>query len=292
MIRHCLVNIYANLEDFERLQRELVIVLQCDEILRYCNTLRLLPWEPQPVASAEEDSSSPTAPYALQHKAQGNFWPFLGIGLFKHARDLVTGQLSHNSSQPGPSSRPSFVIGHQEPDSKTPHAAAKIEYRLKTAASQRVSRVPGHRSHKGRRSELKYLGLPDSCNYIADPHTDGETAHFFTRALRNGIINDEETSDLRLKMDVVASLSPGSSAKYLGNLEIIYQLAQKLSAKFPEAMDAAYASNDEHAANASDDDSVMDKSDVGNSEHEMTKDVDYNGDFDVDAEMTQHYWGW
>ena len=195
----------------------------------------------------------------------------------------MTGQLSHNSSEPEPSSRPSFLIGHQEPDSKTPDTAAKIEYRLKAAASQRVSRVPEHGSQWTRRSNLKDLGLPDSCNYIADPHTDGEIAHFFTLAQKKEIINDEETSDLRLKIDVVASLSPSSSAKYLGNLEIIYQLAQKLSAKFPEAM---------NAANASDDDSVMDKSDKGSSEHEMTNEMDYNADFDFDAEMTQHYWGW
>ena len=63
-VRHCLINIYANLEDFELLQRELVVVFQCDEVLRYCNTLRLLPWEPQPVAIAQEDLSSPTGPHA------------------------------------------------------------------------------------------------------------------------------------------------------------------------------------------------------------------------------------
>ena len=276
-VRHCLVNIYANLEDSERLQRELVIVLQCDGVLRFCNTLRPLPWESQPEASAKEDSSSPTAPHAPQHESQGSYWPFLGIGLFKHAQHLVTGQLSHHSGEPGPSSKP------QEPDSKTPNAAAKIEYRLKAAASQRVSRVPEHRSHKSKRSKLKDLGLPDSCDCVADPRADGEIAHFFTLAQKKGIINNEETNDLRLKIDVVASMSPGSSAKYLGNLEIIYQLAQKLSAKLPEAMDTAYAS---------DDDSIIDKSDVASSEDEMTNEMDYNADFDFDAGMTQHYWGW
>ena len=266
-VRHCLVNIYANLEDSERLQRELVIVLQCDEVLRFCNTFRPLPWESQPVASAEEDSSSPTAPHAPQHKSRGSYWPFLRIGLFKHAQDLVTGQLSHDSGEPGPSSKP------QEPDSKAPNAAAKIEYRLKAAASQRASRVSEHRSHKRKRSKLKDLGLPDSCDCVADPRADGEIAHFFTLARKKGIINNEETNDLRLKIDVVASMSPGSPAKYMGNLEIIYQLAQKLSAKFPEAMDAAYASNDEDAANASDDDSVVDESNVGSSGDEMNSET-------------------
>ena len=41
-VRHCLINLYVDLEDFERLQRELVIVLQCGQILRFCNTLRSL----------------------------------------------------------------------------------------------------------------------------------------------------------------------------------------------------------------------------------------------------------
>ena len=168
------------------------------------------------MASAEEDSSSPAAPHAPQHKSHGNYWPFLGIGPFKHAQDLVTGQLSHDLGEPGPSSKPSFLIGHQEPDFKMPNAAAKIACRLKGAASQRVSRVPAHRSHK--RSNLEDLGLPDSCNYVADPHTDGEIAHSFTLAQKKGIINEKETNNLRLKIDVVASLSPGSSAKYLGNL--------------------------------------------------------------------------
>ena len=288
-VRHCLINIYANLEDFELLQRELVIMLQCDEVLRHCNTLRLLPWEPQPVAGAEEDSSSPTAPYAPQHKSQEKYWPFLGIGLFKHARDLVTGQLLHNSGEPEPSSKPSFLIGHQEPDFKLPNAAAKIECRLKLAAAQRVSRAPAHRSNK--RSNLEDLGLPDSCNYVADPHTEGEIAHFFTLAQKKELIDEEEANNLRLKIDVVASLSPGSSAKYLGNLEIIYQLAQKLSAKFPEAMDAAYASDDEDTANASDDASVVDESNMGSPADEITDEMDHNAGLDLEAELTQCYWG-
>ena len=280
-VRHCLINVYADLEDSERLQRELVIVLQCDEVLRFCKTLRSFPWEPQPVASAEEHSPSPQLSHTTQHMFQGNHWPFLGTGLFKHARDLVTGQLSHDSGEPGPPSKPSLVIGQKEPDFKTPNAAAKIECRLKAAVSQRVSRVPEHRSHK--RSKLEDLGLPDSCNSVADPQADGKIAHFFTLAQKKGIINKEETNNLRLKIDVVASMSPGSSAKYLGNLEIIYQLAQKLSAKFPEAMDAAYAS---------DDDSFTDESDVGSSDDEMNNGMDHNADFDYDAGMMQYYWGW
>ena len=178
-----------------------------------------------------------------------------------------------------PSSKTSFLIGHRESDFKMPNAAAKITCRLEAAASQRVSRVPARRSNK--RSNLEDLSLPDSCNYVADPHTDGEIAHFFTLAQKKEMIDEEETNNLRLKIDVVASLSPGSSAKYLANLEI-YQLAQKLSAEFPEAMHAAYASNN---------DSIMDKSDVGSSEDEINDAMDLNTDLIIDAELTQCYWG-
>ena len=280
-VRHCLINIYADLEDFGRLQHELVIVLQCVEVRRFCNASRSLPWEPQPVASAEEGSSSPTSPQAPQQESQGIYRPFLGIGLFRHARDLLTGQLAHDSGEPGPSSKPSLMIGYQEPDLKPPNAAAKIECRLKAAASQRVSRVPEHCLYE--RTNLDFLGLPDSCNCVVDPQTDGAIAHFFTLAQRKGIINQEETNNLRLKIDVVASMSPSSYSKYLGNLEIIYQLAQKLSAKFPKAMDAAHAS---------DDDSVTDESDVGSSDDEMNNEMDPDADLDFDAGMTQYYWGW
>ena len=142
-----------------------------------------------------------------------------------------------------------------------------------------------------KRSNLEALGLPDSCNYVADPHADREIAHFFTLAQKKEIIDQEETNNLRLKIGVVASLSPGSSAKYLGNLEIIYQLAQKFSAKFPEAMDAAYASDGEDPANASDDDSVTNESNVGSSEDEMTDEIDHHADLDFDAGLTQFDWG-
>ena len=78
-------------------------------------------------------------------------------------------------------------------------------------------------------------------------------------------------------------MSPGSLTKYLGNLEIIYQLAQKVSAKFPETMDAAYASGN---------DSIVGESSVGSPEDEMTDNMDNRANFGFDAEMTQHYWGW
>ena len=47
-------------------------------------------------------------------------------------------------------------------------------------------------------------------------------------------------------------MSSDLSTKYLGNLEIIYQLAQKLAAKFPGATDGGESSGDCDYADESD----------------------------------------
>lgn len=78
-------------------------------------------------------------------------------------------------------------------------------------------------------------------------------------------------------------MSPESYAKYLGNLEIIYELAQKLSAKFPESMDVGYTS---------DDNGFADESDTGSSDDEMKENVDDDVELDVIPGKTQFDWGW
>lgn len=69
---YSLMNIYSNLEDWERLQRELVTVLPCDDVLRFCSTPKAFPWEAELVASVEEHASS-LPPYTPQHNDQEVF---------------------------------------------------------------------------------------------------------------------------------------------------------------------------------------------------------------------------
>ena len=279
-IRYCLMNIYANLEDWDRLQRELVIILQFDDVLRFCNTSKSLPWETESAASVQGNMSSPPTSSTPQHNAQENLWPFLGTRLFKAARDLVTGQVLYNSGV-STSAEPSPVTRLQEPKVQTQIKAAEIEARLQAAASQRQSRDPVPLRNKI--SRLQRLGLPDSCNCIADPNVDGAIAHFFTLAQRKEALNQAEVNDLQLKIRVVARMSPEDLTKYLGNLEIIYQLAQKFSSRFPESM---------NVGNLSDDRSFGGRSDTGSSDDEMEEEVDDQVDVDINAGMTQFDWGW
>lgn len=265
-VRYCLMNIYANLEDWERLQRELVIVLQCDAVLRFCNTSKFLPWETQVMASVQ-GISSPTPSHTPQHNSQGTLWPLLSRNVFSTARDLVTGHISRNSLQ--------------EFEVKTLDKAAEYEARLKLAASQRQLREPGHLQNKS--SRLESLGIPDSCNCIADPSVDSAIAHCFNLAEKQETLNEVEASDLRLKIEVVAQLWHDLCAKYLGNLEIIYQLAQKLSARFPGSMDVG---------DSSDDSDLADKSGTGSSGDEEIEEANDAVEFDTDAGMTQFDWGW
>ena len=279
-IRYCLMNIYANLEDWDRLQRELVIILQFDDVLRFCNTSKSLPWETELAASVQGNMSSPPTSSTPQHNAQENLWPFLGTRLFKAARDLVTGQVLYTSGV-STSAEPSPVTRLQEPKVQTQIKTAEIEARLQAAASQRQSRDPVPLRNKI--SRLQRLGLPDSCNCIADPNVDGAIAHFFTLAQRKEALNQAEVNDLQLKIRVVARMSPEDLTKYLGNLEIIYQLAQKFSSKFPESM---------NVGNLSDDRSFGVGSDTGSSDDEMEEEVDDHVDLDINAGMTQFDWGW
>lgn len=280
-VRYCLMNIYANLEDWDRLQRELLIILQCDDVLRFCNTSKALPWETELVASVQGNVSSPPPSSTPQRNAQEAFWPLLCTRLFKAAKDMVTGQVSYILGVSRTSAEPSPVTRLQEPKVQTQNRAAEIEARLQAAASQRQSREPLHLRNKI--SRLQRLGLPDSCNCIADPNVDGAIAHFFTLAQKKEALNQAEANDLQLKIMVVARKSPKAHTKYLGNLEIIYQLAQKLSAKFPESMDVGYASDDGNFGGGSD---------TGSSDDEMEEEVDDHVDLDINAGMTQFDWGW
>ena len=276
-VRYCLMNVFANLEDWERVQRQLVRILQCDDVLRFCRTLRSLPWEIQGVASVPEMSPPPPS-HTPEHNSQGIFWPFLGENVFRAAKNVLTG---HISGLYATSSEPSLVTRLQESEVKTQDKAAEYDARLKLAASQRQLREPGHLRNK--LSRLQSLGIPDSCNCIADPSVDSAIAHFFSLAEKKGKLNEVEASDLRLKIEVVAQLSHESGAKYLGNLEIIYQLAQKLSAQFIGLMDVGDSSDDSDPA---------DESSTGSSGDEEMKEVNDTVEFNTNAGMTQFDWGW
>ena len=277
-VRYCLMNIYANLEEWEKVQRELVILLQCRGVLRFCETLETLPWENQSEFSVQGNVSLPTPLPTPQHEVHETFWPLLVTKLYKTARELVTGQVSGVS---GPSSEPSIATGLQNPVVKMQNTAAEIEDRLETAAYQRQSGQPEHLWNKV--SRLERLGIPDSCNCITDPNVSSAIVHFFTLAVRKEILKEAEANELRLKIRVVARMSPKSFAKYLGNLELIYQLAQKFSAKFPESMDVG---------NALDDKLFADESDTGSSDDELREEADDTVESDNIAGMEQFDWGW
>lgn len=51
-----------------------------------------------------------------------------------------------------------------------------------------------------------------------------------------------EAQDLQLKIRVVEQMSPDSSAMYLGNSEIIYNLSQIFPSRIAGPMDIEYAS--------------------------------------------------
>lgn len=184
----------------------------------------------------------------------------------------MAGQVSHTLGVSEASSEPTRL---QEHEAKSQNAAAEIEARLEAAASQRQSQE--QKRPRNNISRLRALGLPDSFSCIADPNVDRAIAHFFTLAQKKEILNEAEAKDLRLKIRTVARMSPESYAKYLGNLEIIYQLAQKLSAKVPGSMHVGYAS---------------DESDTGSSDDIMEEETDEDIEFDTNAGMTQFDWGW
>ncbi len=279
-VRYYLMSVYANLEDWERVQRQLVRILQCDDVLRFCHTLRSLPWEIQGVASVPEMSSPPPS-HTPEHNSQGIFWPFLGGDGFRAAKNVLTGHVSHISVLYATSSEPSLVTRLQESEVKTQDKAAEYKARLKLAASQRQLREPGHLRNK--LSRLQSLGIPDSCNCIADSSVGSAITHFFNLAEKKETLDEVEASDLQLKIEVVAQLSHEPCAKYLGRLEIIYQLAQKLSAQLPGSMDVG---------DSSDDSDLADESGTGSSDDEEIEEANDTVEFDTNGGMTQFDWGW
>lgn len=276
-VRYYMIDIYHNLEDWERLQRELVIALQFDNVLRFCDSLESLPWEARSSTGVQKSVSPPPPSHTPQNSSQETFWPFL---IFKAARDLVTGQTSHISSVSEASSERELVTKLQEPKVITQDAAADIEARLEAAVSRRLAREPTR--PRTQPSRLQRLGIPESCNCIADPNIDGAIAHLFALAQKREIINEMEVNDLRLKISVVAHMSLESYTKFLGSLEIIYQLARKLSAKYPELMHARYVLEDS---------SSTDEDRRGSSDDELKEEEDDVG-VDTTARVTEFDWGW
>ena len=289
-VRYCLINIYTNLEDWQKLQRELVKVLQCDEVLRFCTRLPLLPWEHRQVADGQGDRSSTQPAPTAQQDSQQTSWFLLATRTLKAAKDLVTGQVSQTHEASNLSAKPSLRNKLQEPEAMPQITAAEIEARLEAAAAQRLSRArnpsdpessweePGNKT-----SKMKSLGLPNSCNCIADPKVGKAIAQFFTLAQKLHLLNEGETSDLQLKIRVVAEMPSESFAKYLGNFEVIHQLAQKLSARFPVSMLIEYES---------DDDEFEDPNATVSLDDEMYEEVNDEFELGNSLGMTGFDWGW
>ena len=269
-VRNCLMDIYANLEDWEMLQRELVIALQCDEVLRFCPSLESLPWETRSVTSVKSNISPASPSYTPQHNSYETSWSSVSTRVFRTAMDLVTDQILHISGVSGKSSGHELGTKLQEPKVTAQDAAAEIKARLEAAASQQHNRT--------QMSKLQSLGLPDSSDIYS------AISHFFTLAQKRGILNDVETNDLKMKISVVAQMSPQSSAKYLGILEIIFQLAKKFSAIYPKSMDTGYVSEGSSSAEEV-------HTGTGSSDDEMKEEED-DVKLETKARMEQFDWGW
>ena len=97
-VRYRSISIYANLEDWQKLQRVLLVLLQCDEVLRFCNSSTLLPWEYDKEAVTQEDRSSPPTLHTPQHDSQQTSWLLLATRPFQAVKDLITGQVSPTHS--------------------------------------------------------------------------------------------------------------------------------------------------------------------------------------------------
>ena len=294
-VRYCLINIYANLEDWQQLKRELVVLLQCDEVLRFCNRFKSLPWEHRKMADTQGDNSSPPPSQTPQQEPQQTSWLLLATRPFRAAKNLVTSQVSQTHGASKWSAESSLVTKLQEPEDKPRNMAAEIEARLEAAAAQRQSRAPSRdlgallareselEEYGNKTSKVQSLGLPDSCNCIADRNVGKAIAQFFTLAQKLQILNEEEANDLRLKIRVVAEMPSESFAKYLGNFEIIYQLAQKLSARFPDSMHVEYAS---------DDDGFGDPSHAVSLDDETDEEVNDEFELGISLGMAGLDWGW
>ena len=238
-VRYHLINIYANLEDWQKLQRVLVVLLQCDEVLRFCNSSKLLPWEYDKETGTQEDRSSPPTLHTPQHDSRQTSWLLLATRPFKAAKDLVTGQVSPTHSP----SKVSAEASLQEPEAIPHNRAAEIIARLEAAADHRKKRAQlmkpydsDYEPRDNRSSKCQSLDLPDSVNCIAAANVGDAIAKFYTLAQKLQLLNEAEASDLWLKIMVVANLPSESPAKYLGNFEIIHQLAQRFSDRFSNSM--------------------------------------------------------
>ncbi len=299
-VRYCLINIYANLEDWELLQHELVILLKCDQVLEFCNGLGSYPWETRQVANAQENMAPSPPSHKPRHDLQETSWLSLGTRQLRAAKDLVTGRVLQIPSVSN-TSDPPLLTKPQDPEAKAQNTAAEIEARLEAAVAQRLSRLKAVENNPSRLdvfadklSRFQDLGLPDCCKRIADPNVDSAITLFFTLAQKMQLLNNQEASDLRLKIRVVAQMSSESGAKYLGNLEIIYRLAQKLSAKFPKSMDVDYSSDDGDPKKREPVDDVEsgDASDTESSDEEVNEETYDNHELRLNAGMTGADWDW
>ena len=297
-VRYCLINIYANLEDWGMLQHELVILLKCDQVLDFCNRLGSFPWETRQVANAQENILPSPPSHESRHDFQDTSWLTLGTRQFRAVKNLVAGRVWQIPSVCSTSDPPLVTELHE---AKAQKAAAKIEARLEAAAAQRQSRLKAVENDPSRRdvfgdkpSRLRNLGLPNSCNRITDPDVGSAITHFFTLAQKMQLPDNQEASNLRLKIRVVAQMSSESGAKYLGNLEIIYQLAQKLSMKSPKSMDVEYSSDDGDLKRREPADDVEsgDASDTESSDEEVNEERYDDHELRHNAGMTEADWDW
>lgn len=288
-VRHRLINIYANLEDWQLLQRELVVLLQCDEVLRFSNRSKLLPWKYDKEASSQEDPSLPPISHKPHHDSQQTSWLQLATMPFKAAKALVTGQVSPTHNALNTSAEGSLVVKLQEPEAKPQNTAAEITARLEAAAAHRKTRIPpkepwqsDYEEHDNKSSKVRSLDLPDSCNRIADRNVGNAIAKFFALAQKLQLLNEAQASDLWLKISIVATMPSESYGKYLGNFEIIYQLAQRLSDRFPHSMYMNYTSDDVFGHL----DNVM------SLDEELEEELNDEIDPGISLGTTEFDWGW
>ena len=187
------------------------------------------------------------------------------------------------------SAEPSLIVKLQEPEVKPQNTAVEITARLEAAAAHRKMRIPpkepwrsDYEGRDNKSSKVRSLDLPDSCNCIADRNVGNAIAKFFTLAQKLQLLNEAEASDVRLKISVVANMASESYAKYLGNFEIIYQLAQRLSDRFPRSMYINYTS----------DDVFRHLDEVVNLDEEVEEELNDDIEPGISYETTEFDWGW
>lgn len=241
------------------------------------------------MADAQGGRSSPPPSHTPQQDSQQTSWLLLATRTFKATKDLATGQVLPIDGASNVTAEPSL-------GTKPQNTAAEIEARLEAAAAaQRQIKTPsgkasallswesGWEEHGNKTSKVRSLDLPDSCNCIADRKVGKAIAQFFTLAQKLQLFDEGEASDLQLKIRVVAKMPPESFAKYLGNFEVIYQLAQRLSARFPDAMRTGYESDDSEFG---------DPNHTVSSDDEMEEEMNDDTELGISPGMTGFDWGW